>query len=73
MSSDGETGDSCAPTGGPRHCICMVCDFFYPRLGGVEMHIWSLSHALLRLGYKVRAWLGVIACVCFVCVWRVCV
>ena len=31
----------------------MVCDFFYPRLGGVEMHIWSLSQSLLRLGHKV--------------------
>ena len=31
----------------------MVCDFFYPRLGGVENHIWSLSHGLLRLGHKV--------------------
>ncbi|KAL3911079.1 MAG: hypothetical protein SGARI_001817 [Bacillariaceae sp.] len=31
----------------------MVCDFFYPRLGGVEMHIWSLSQHLLRLGHKV--------------------
>ena len=31
----------------------MVCDFFYPRLGGVEMHIWSLSQHLIRLGHKV--------------------
>jgi glycosyltransferase involved in cell wall biosynthesis len=31
----------------------MVCDFFYPRLGGVEMHIWSLSQQLIRLGHKV--------------------
>jgi phosphatidylinositol glycan class A protein len=31
----------------------MVCDFFYPRLGGVEMHIWSLSQCLIRLGHKV--------------------
>ncbi|DAZ97324.1 TPA: hypothetical protein N0F65_003688 [Lagenidium giganteum] len=31
----------------------MCCDFFYPRLGGVEMHIWSLSQCLLRLGHKV--------------------
>lgn len=23
--------------------ICMCCDFFYPRLGGVEMHIFQLS------------------------------
>jgi phosphatidylinositol glycan class A protein len=31
----------------------MVCDFFYPRLGGVEMHIWSLAQQLIRLGHKV--------------------
>lgn len=37
-----------------RHCICMVCDFFYPRLGGVEMHIWSLAQCLLKMGHKVR-------------------
>ena len=38
----------------PRyHRIAMVCDFFYPRLGGVENHIWSLAHSLLRLGHKV--------------------
>ena len=33
--------------------IAMVCDFFYPRMGGVEMHIWSLSQHLVRLGHKV--------------------
>eukprot|EP00939_MAST-03C_sp_MAST-3C-sp1_P002870 g2870.t1 len=31
----------------------MVCDFFYPSLGGVEMHIWSLSQSLIRRGHKV--------------------
>lgn len=31
----------------------MVCDFFYPRLGGVEMHIWSLSQCLLSRGHRV--------------------
>jgi len=36
-----------------RHRICMVCDFFFPRLGGVEMHIWSLSQCLLKLGHHV--------------------
>ena len=36
-----------------RYRIAMVCDFFYPRMGGVEMHIWSLSQHLLRLGHKV--------------------
>lgn len=33
--------------------IAMCCDFFYPRLGGVEMHIWSLAQCLIRLGHKV--------------------
>ncbi len=36
-----------------RYALCMVCDFFYPKLGGVEMHIWSLSQSLLQLGHKV--------------------
>ena len=31
----------------------MVSDFFFPRLGGVEMHIWSLSQCLLSQGHKV--------------------
>ena len=29
--------------------VCMVCDFFYPELGGVEMHIWCLSQCLLQV------------------------
>lgn len=33
--------------------IAMVCDFFYPRLGGVENHIFSLSQHLIALGHKV--------------------
>lgn len=36
-----------------RFALCMICDFFYPKLGGVEMHIWSLSQSLLQLGHKV--------------------
>ena len=36
-----------------KHRIAMVCDFFFPRLGGVENHILSLSHHLIRLGHKV--------------------
>ena len=36
-----------------RHKILMVSDFFYPRLGGVEMHIWSLSQCLRSAGHKV--------------------
>ncbi|KAK6589760.1 PIG-A like N-acetylglucosaminyl-phosphatidylinositol biosynthetic [Cryptosporidium xiaoi] len=33
--------------------ICMVSDFFYPGLGGVEMHIYELSQCLMLRGYKV--------------------
>mmetsp|Transcript_7417 Transcript_7417/g.11911 ORF Transcript_7417/g.11911 Transcript_7417/m.11911 type:complete len:441 (+) Transcript_7417:2502-3824(+) len=38
---------------GRKHTVLMVCDFFWPSLGGVEMHIWSLSQCLLRQGHKV--------------------
>ena len=49
------TSSTTVPTRRRRnhHRIAMVCDFFYPRLGGVEMHIWSLSQHLIRLGHKV--------------------
>jgi phosphatidylinositol glycan class A protein len=33
--------------------ICLVCDFFYPSLGGVEVHVYQLSVALIRRGCKV--------------------
>lgn len=36
-----------------KHHVAMVCDFFYPNLGGVEHHIWSLSQRLLERGHKV--------------------
>jgi phosphatidylinositol glycan class A protein len=42
------------PQPAKRHFrIALVCDFFYPRLGGVEMHLWSLAQQLIRLGHKV--------------------
>jgi len=31
----------------------MVCDFFWPSLGGVENHIWTLSQHLMQRGHKV--------------------
>nr|SVE70389.1 EOG090X0515 [Daphnia similis]SVE71644.1 EOG090X0515 [Daphnia similis] len=31
----------------------MVSDFFYPNLGGVETHIFTLSQCLIKLGHKV--------------------
>jgi phosphatidylinositol N-acetylglucosaminyltransferase subunit A len=36
-----------------RHRIAMVCDFFYPNLGGVENHIYSLAQKLVERGHKV--------------------
>ena len=47
--------ESISPPARPwrRLRIAMVCDFFYPRLGGVENHIHSLAQALLRQGHKV--------------------
>lgn len=36
-----------------QHRICMVSDFFYPNMGGVEMHIWCLSQCLMQRGHKV--------------------
>lgn len=44
MSSDAQTA---------QHCVALVCDFFYPRLGGVELHLWSLAQCLLARGIKV--------------------
>ncbi|XP_057320150.1 phosphatidylinositol N-acetylglucosaminyltransferase subunit A-like [Microplitis mediator] len=36
-----------------KHRICMVSDFFYPNMGGVEEHIFNLSQCLLGRGHKV--------------------
>ena len=33
--------------------IALVSDFFYPRLGGVEMHIFCLASCLVRMGHHV--------------------
>lgn len=33
--------------------IALISDFFYPRLGGVEQHIYSLAQCLLHQGHKV--------------------
>jgi hypothetical protein len=39
--------------GRPKICVAMVCDFFFPRLGGVENHIYQLAQCLLMRGLKV--------------------
>ncbi|KAI9092853.1 hypothetical protein DFS34DRAFT_652814 [Phlyctochytrium arcticum] len=33
--------------------ICMVSDFFYPNMGGVEAHIYHLSQRLILRGHRV--------------------
>ena len=33
--------------------VAMISDFFYPRLGGVEVSIYQLSCSLIRRGVKV--------------------
>lgn len=50
-SSDKTAADS--NYGKTRHVICMVSDFFYPNVGGVEEHIFQLSQCLLGRGHKV--------------------
>ncbi|TRZ26457.1 hypothetical protein HGM15179_000614 [Zosterops borbonicus] len=40
--------------GGPAaHSVCMVSDFFYPNMGGVESHVYQLSQCLIERGHKV--------------------
>lgn len=36
-----------------RLCIAMICDFFYPNTGGVEIHILNLAYCLIEKGHKV--------------------
>ena len=33
--------------------ICLVSDFFYPSLGGIETHIWQLGQCLMERGHVV--------------------
>ncbi|KAL0485821.1 N-acetylglucosaminyl-phosphatidylinositol biosynthetic protein [Acrasis kona] len=37
----------------PRLNICMVSDFFFPGVGGVESHIYSIAQCLIKKGHKV--------------------
>jgi phosphatidylinositol glycan class A protein len=36
-----------------RYSICLVSDFFWPNIGGVENHIFQLAQCLERRGHKV--------------------
>merc|ERR1712137_688188 len=44
-------GESVGQGGG--HNILMVSDFFYPNMGGVEMHLYQLAQCLIARGNKV--------------------
>jgi phosphatidylinositol glycan class A protein len=33
--------------------ICMVSDFFYPNMGGVESHLYCISQKLIQRGHKI--------------------
>ncbi len=33
--------------------ICLVSDFFYPNMGGVESHLYQLAQCLIEKGHKV--------------------
>ena len=33
--------------------ICMISDFFFPNIGGVESHIYAISYCLRQMGHKV--------------------
>ncbi|KAJ4460389.1 putative Phosphatidylinositol N-acetylglucosaminyltransferase subunit A [Paratrimastix pyriformis] len=51
MASGG--GSDQQAQGGPKYRICMISDFFYPNMGGVESHIFQLSQCLIQMGHKV--------------------
>ncbi|XP_053295486.1 phosphatidylinositol N-acetylglucosaminyltransferase subunit A isoform X1 [Pleuronectes platessa] len=58
LSNPSSQGKSGAPAESVRvlnrkHSICMVSDFFYPNMGGVESHIYQLSQCLVEKGHKV--------------------
>uniref|UniRef100_A0AAY4DB59 Phosphatidylinositol N-acetylglucosaminyltransferase subunit A n=1 Tax=Denticeps clupeoides TaxID=299321 RepID=A0AAY4DB59_9TELE len=48
-----QTSGAARAAGSGRHRICMVSDFFYPNMGGVESHIYQLSQCLVEQGHKV--------------------
>ena len=36
-----------------RYKVLLVSDYFYPNLGGVEMHMFQLGQCLIERGHKV--------------------
>jgi hypothetical protein len=43
------------PTLRRKYNVAMISDFFYPNMGGVEMHLYQLSHCLIKRGNKVTS------------------
>ena len=33
--------------------ICLITDFFYPNIGGVESHTYFIAYCYMQLGHKV--------------------
>ena len=38
---------------GKKYKICLVSDFFYPNMGGVESHLYQVAQCLLERGHNV--------------------
>jgi hypothetical protein len=36
-----------------KYSIALISDFFYPNMGGVEMHLYQLAQCLIHRGNKV--------------------
>lgn len=51
MAASGLASDEAAARS--SYCICLVSDFCYPRLGGVEGHQYQLAQCLMRRGHRV--------------------
>ena len=52
-SEEDDSFDNLLKTKGRKFRIALFSDFFYPRLGGVEMHIYQLGQWLQERGHKV--------------------
>ena len=42
-----------ADPNGTKYKICLVSDFFYPNMGGVESHLYQVAQCLLERGHDV--------------------
>lgn len=49
----GSSSNNSSSSAARRLRVLMVCDFFYPSLGGVETHIYSVAQHLIQRGHKI--------------------